>query len=169
MSASPCRSSAAASPAPAGSIPKTTTSPCASSAMSTTTTADEVADEPRPAQPIPMRFAVRLDASGRFRRRQAAGALCRGREQRGAAAAAGGAGAGAAARRPEPEGRKFVPHVTLARLRGATADRGGAVHRRCRALRAAEFPVGRFVLFSSRRTRWAAAPIWSSRAYPLAA
>jgi 2'-5' RNA ligase len=51
-----------------------------------------------------------------------------------------------------PEGRKFIPHVTLARLRGATprdiADylslRGGFL--------TGDFDVGRFVLFSSRNS-----------------
>jgi 2'-5' RNA ligase len=51
-----------------------------------------------------------------------------------------------------PEGRKFIPHVTLARLRGATsrdiADylslRGGFA--------TGPFDVGRFVLFSSRNS-----------------
>jgi 2'-5' RNA ligase len=51
-----------------------------------------------------------------------------------------------------PEGRKYIPHVTLARLRGATprdiADylslRGGFA--------AGPFDVGRFVLFSSRNS-----------------
>jgi 2'-5' RNA ligase len=51
-----------------------------------------------------------------------------------------------------PDGRKFIPHVTLARLRGTTARdiadylslRGGFA--------AGPFDVGRFVLFSSRNS-----------------
>jgi 2'-5' RNA ligase len=68
----------------------------------------------------------------------------------------------------EPEGRKFVPHVTLARLRGATAEdlaRFMAFSGRFAPL---EFPVGRFVLFSSRDSV-GGGPYLVEQAYPLAA
>jgi 2'-5' RNA ligase len=65
-----------------------------------------------------------------------------------------------------PEGRKYIPHVTLARLRGATgrdvADylslRGGFL--------AAPFAVDRFVLYSARDTR-GGGPYVVEEAYPL--
>jgi RNA 2',3'-cyclic 3'-phosphodiesterase len=68
----------------------------------------------------------------------------------------------------EPERRKFVPHVTLARLRGASggdvaeflALRGG--------FRTAPFTVGRFVLLSSRASK-GGGPYLTEEAYPLAA
>ncbi len=40
----------------------------------------------------------------------------------------------------EPEGRKFTPHVTLARLRGTVGRGSGALHGLRRALRAARVP-----------------------------
>lgn len=50
----------------------------------------------------------------------------------------------------EPEGRKYTPHVTLARLRD-TSSRDVADYLAARGLfRTANFPVSRFVLFSSR-------------------
>ncbi|HZP21561.1 MAG TPA: RNA 2',3'-cyclic phosphodiesterase [Bauldia sp.] len=65
-----------------------------------------------------------------------------------------------------PEQRKYTPHVTLARLRGASerdiADylslRGGFL--------AGPFPVSRFVLFSSRDTT-GGGPYLVEEAYPL--
>lgn len=65
------------------------------------------------------------------------------------------------------EGRKFTPHVTLARLRGAsTRDLAGYL-----ALRAAfgtrPFPVERFVLYSSRDSV-GGGPYVVEEAYPLA-
>jgi len=49
-----------------------------------------------------------------------------------------------------PEGRKYIPHVTLARLR-ASSSRDVAEYLAARGLfRTAAFPVTRFVLFSSR-------------------
>lgn len=68
----------------------------------------------------------------------------------------------------EPERRKFAPHVTLARLRGTSetevanflALRGG--------FRSPPFPVGRFVLLSSRASR-GGGPYIVEEAYPLAA
>ena len=67
-----------------------------------------------------------------------------------------------------PERRKFTPHVTLARLRGSgeadvatyLAFRGG--------YRTEPFPVGRFVLLSSRDSR-GGGPYLVEEAYPLAA
>ena len=50
----------------------------------------------------------------------------------------------------EPEGRKYIPHVTLARLRD-TSSRQVADYLAARgAFRTRTFEVGRFVLFSSR-------------------
>ena len=49
-----------------------------------------------------------------------------------------------------PEGRKFAPHVTLARLRGASAERTDAFVAHIAPRIAAEFEVTEFVLFSSR-------------------
>ena len=50
----------------------------------------------------------------------------------------------------EPEGRKFTPHVTLARLR-ETSSRQVADYLAVRGhFRSRSFPVSRFVLFSSR-------------------
>ena len=68
----------------------------------------------------------------------------------------------------EPEGRKFIPHVTLARLRDASSydvaeylsSRGG--------FRSAPFKVSRFVLFSSRASQ-GGGPYVVEAAYPLAA
>lgn len=68
----------------------------------------------------------------------------------------------------DPEGRKFVPHVTLARLRGANAGdlaRFMAFSGRFEPL---EFPVQRFVLFSSRDSV-GGGPYLVEQAYPLAA
>jgi len=67
----------------------------------------------------------------------------------------------------EPEGRKFTPHVTLARLRDSSSwqvaeylsERGG--------FRSPPFPVSRFVLFSSRASV-GGGPYVVEEAYPLA-
>ena len=67
-----------------------------------------------------------------------------------------------------PEGRKFVPHVALARLSGANAidvARFLAFSGRFQPL---EFPVGRFVLFSSKDSV-GGGPYLVEQAYPLAA
>ena len=49
-----------------------------------------------------------------------------------------------------PEGRKYIPHVTLARLR-ATSSRDVAEYLSARGhFRSQPFPVSRFVLYSSR-------------------
>ena len=49
-----------------------------------------------------------------------------------------------------PEGRKFMPHVTLARLRGVGAEEVARFIAEAGRFAPLEFPVGRFVLFSSR-------------------
>jgi RNA 2',3'-cyclic 3'-phosphodiesterase len=68
----------------------------------------------------------------------------------------------------EPEGRKFVPHVTLARLRDCSR-RQVADYLAVRALlRSPTFRVARFVLFSSRNSI-GGGPYVVEAAYPLAA
>lgn len=49
-----------------------------------------------------------------------------------------------------PEGRKFTPHVTLARLRGVAAGDVARYMAEAGRFETLGFPVGRFVLFSSR-------------------
>jgi 2'-5' RNA ligase len=52
----------------------------------------------------------------------------------------------------EPEGRKYIPHVTLARLRDSSS-RDVAEYLSARGyFRTAAFPVSRFVLFSARES-----------------
>jgi 2'-5' RNA ligase len=68
----------------------------------------------------------------------------------------------------EPEGRKYTPHVTLARLRDST-NRQVADYLASRALmRPLPFKVSRFVLFSSRAST-GGGPYVVEAAYPLAA
>ena len=68
----------------------------------------------------------------------------------------------------EPEGRKYTPHVTLARLRD-TSSRQVAEYLSLRApFRSRPFPVSRFVLFSS-RSSVGGGPYVVEAAYPLAA
>ncbi|HSM42526.1 MAG TPA: RNA 2',3'-cyclic phosphodiesterase [Afifellaceae bacterium] len=68
----------------------------------------------------------------------------------------------------EPERRKFAPHVTLARLRG-TSEADVANYLALRGdFRSPPFPVGRFVLFSSRASK-GGGPYIIEEAYPLAA
>ena len=68
----------------------------------------------------------------------------------------------------EAERRKFTPHVTLARLKG-TSEPEVAGYLALRAeFRTATFPVGRFVLLSSRASR-GGGPYLMEEAYPLAA
>jgi 2'-5' RNA ligase len=68
----------------------------------------------------------------------------------------------------EPEGRKYTPHVTLARLRDASS-RAVAEYLSTRALiRPPPFRVSRFVLFSSRASV-GGGPYVIEAAYPLAA
>ncbi len=49
----------------------------------------------------------------------------------------------------EPEGRKFAPHITLARLRNTPASRIGGFIAAHSLLVTADFPVNRFVLYAS--------------------
>jgi RNA 2',3'-cyclic 3'-phosphodiesterase len=68
----------------------------------------------------------------------------------------------------EPEGRKYTPHVTLARLRDSSS-RQVADYLATRGLfRAATFPASRFVLLSSRASV-GGGPYVVEAAYPLAA
>ena len=68
----------------------------------------------------------------------------------------------------EPEGRKYIPHVTLARLR-ETSSHQVADYLSARAhYRSAAFEVSRFVLFSSRASV-GGGPYVVEAAYPLAA
>ena len=68
----------------------------------------------------------------------------------------------------EPEGRKFTPHVTLARLRDSSS-RQVADYLTARAhYRSSSFEVSRFVLFSS-RSSVGGGPYVVEAAYPLAA
>ena len=68
----------------------------------------------------------------------------------------------------EPEGRKFTPHVTLARLR-ESSSRQVADYLAVRApFRSPPFKVSRFVLFSSRASI-GGGPYVVEAAYPLAA
>jgi 2'-5' RNA ligase len=68
----------------------------------------------------------------------------------------------------DPDGRKFTPHVTLARLR-ESSSRQVAEYLSLRApFRSPPFPVSRFVLFSSRASV-GGGPYVVEAAYPLAA
>jgi 2'-5' RNA ligase len=68
----------------------------------------------------------------------------------------------------DPEGRKFTPHVTLARLRDASS-RDVADYLAARGFfRTASFKVSRFVLFSSRNSV-GGGPYVVEASYPLAA
>lgn len=67
-----------------------------------------------------------------------------------------------------PEPRKFTPHVTLARLRGSTAADLARFLAFSGQVRPLDFPVGRFVLFSSRDSV-GGGPYLVEQAYPLAA
>jgi 2'-5' RNA ligase len=68
----------------------------------------------------------------------------------------------------EPEGRKYTPHVTLARLRDSSS-REVADYLSARGhYRSAPFEVSRFVLFSS-RSSVGGGPYVVEEAYPLAA
>ena len=66
------------------------------------------------------------------------------------------------------EGRKFMPHVALARLRGTTAMEIASFIAQSGRFAPLEFPVGRFVLFSSRDSV-GGGPYLVEQAYPLAA
>lgn len=68
----------------------------------------------------------------------------------------------------EPEGRKFVPHVSLARLRGAFAPEvADFIHQQGHFV-PLSFMVGRFVLFSSKNSV-GGGPYLVEQSYPLAA
>jgi RNA 2',3'-cyclic 3'-phosphodiesterase len=68
----------------------------------------------------------------------------------------------------EPEGRKFVPHVSLARLRGGLAPEVAEFIHQSGHFVPLEFIVGRFVLFSS-KTSVGGGPYLVEQSYPLAA
>jgi 2'-5' RNA ligase len=68
----------------------------------------------------------------------------------------------------EPERRKFTPHVTLARMRNASEPDVAAYLALRGDFRTPPFPVGRFVLLSSRASR-GGGPYVMEEAYPLAA
>jgi 2'-5' RNA ligase len=66
-----------------------------------------------------------------------------------------------------PEGRKYTPHVTLARLR-ASSSRDVATYLSARGLfRTPPFRVSRFVLYSSRASM-GGGPYVIEESYPLA-
>ena len=66
------------------------------------------------------------------------------------------------------EGRKFVPHVSLARLRGTTAMEMARFLAEAGRFEPLSFPVGRFVLFSSKDSV-GGGPYVVEQSYPLAA
>lgn len=68
----------------------------------------------------------------------------------------------------EPERRRYRPHVTLARLKGASEAEVAAYLALRGDFRTAPFPVGRFVLLSSRASK-GGGPYVMEEAYPLAA
>jgi 2'-5' RNA ligase len=68
----------------------------------------------------------------------------------------------------EPEGRKFTPHVTLARLRDSTSRQVADYLATRPFLQPLPFRVSRFVLFSSRASV-GGGPYVVEAAYPLAA
>jgi 2'-5' RNA ligase len=67
-----------------------------------------------------------------------------------------------------PEGRKFVPHVTLARLRGANPAEVARFIAEAGRFEPLSFPVGRFVLYSSKDSV-GGGPYVVEQSYPLAA
>ena len=68
----------------------------------------------------------------------------------------------------DPEGRKYTPHVTLARLRDSSSRQVADYLATCALMRPLPFPVSRFVLFSSRASV-GGGPYVVEAAYPLAA
>jgi 2'-5' RNA ligase len=68
----------------------------------------------------------------------------------------------------EPEGRKYTPHVTLARLRDSTSRQVADYLASRPLMRPLPFAVSRFVLFSSRASV-GGGPYVVEAAYPLAA
>jgi 2'-5' RNA ligase len=67
-----------------------------------------------------------------------------------------------------PEGRKFVPHVTLARLRGTSAEELARFIAEAGRFEPLTLPVGRFVLYSSKDSV-GGGPYVVEQSYPLAA
>jgi 2'-5' RNA ligase len=67
----------------------------------------------------------------------------------------------------DPEGRKYTPHVTLARLRDSSSRQVANYLATRAAFRSLPFQVSRFVLFSS-RTSSGGGPYVVEAAYPLA-
>jgi 2'-5' RNA ligase len=67
-----------------------------------------------------------------------------------------------------PEGRKFVPHVSLARLRGVSAMEVARFISEAGQFSPLSFAVGRFVLYSSRDSV-GGGPYVVEQSYPLAA
>ena len=67
----------------------------------------------------------------------------------------------------EPEGRKYIPHVTLARLRDSTSHQVADYLAARGHYRSLPFQVSRFVLFSS-RSSVGGGPYVVEEAYPLA-
>lgn len=68
----------------------------------------------------------------------------------------------------EPEGRKYIPHVTVARLRNSSSRQVADYLSERGMFRSAPFRVGRFVLFSSRDSV-GGGPYVIEAAYPLTA
>jgi 2'-5' RNA ligase len=68
----------------------------------------------------------------------------------------------------EPEGRKFTPHVTLARLRDASSHQVASYLSARQPFRSPDFKVERFVLFSARAST-GGGPYLVEEAYRLAA
>jgi len=68
----------------------------------------------------------------------------------------------------EPEGRKFVPHVSLARLRGSSAQDVAWFLAQAGRFEPLSFTVGRFVLYSSKDSV-GGGPYVVEQSYPLAA
>jgi 2'-5' RNA ligase len=68
----------------------------------------------------------------------------------------------------EPEGRKYTPHVTLARLRDSSSHQVADYLAARGHYRSMSFEVSRFVLFSS-RSSVGGGPYIVEEAYPLAA
>jgi len=68
----------------------------------------------------------------------------------------------------EPEGRKYTPHVTLARLRDSSSRQVADYLASRSLLQPLPFPVSRFVLFSARASV-GGGPYVVEAAYPLAA
>ena len=68
----------------------------------------------------------------------------------------------------EPEGRKYTPHVTLARLRDSSSHQVADFLAARGHFRSMSFEVSRFVLFSSRSST-GGGPYIVEEAYPLAA